>query len=467
MKTILIMTDSLRRDFIGAYGNNWIKTPNIDSLAKVSHVFDQCYAGSFPTVPNRRDIHIGIGFGGSKFNPWVNVSKDDLTMADRLSKNNIHTMMIVDSPNSFSYGQFLNKGFFAYSFIRGQESDLEFSDATIPINRPIPSEMMRYKDVIWEKIITNRYGRKFEEDWFAPKTFKRACEWLEVNYMREDFFLWVETFDPHEPWDPPIWYEHLYDPDYDGPQRDSTVYGKVEKLGISPREMKNIRAKYSGKITMVDNAIGRLIHTIKKLGIWDDTLIILTSDHGQQMDLEGDCGLVGKICSTSIETGAANAHGKRNKGPWEVIPMRTGILRIPLIIRLPGQNEEKRINTITQPWDLQPTILDFYNIEPDNTLQGISLFPIMKKDDPALRKFAFSWCGQQRMNVMQAINKDWIYAYYDDPKLVPWLIDLNKNTPQDKNVLNQYPEIAKEMHNAMIDFDPSFKWLNTANSEIP
>jgi arylsulfatase A-like enzyme len=273
MKVVFLMTDTFRRDFIGAYGNRWIRTPNLDRLASMSHVFDSAYVGSFPTLPNRRDMFLGHGMDGTKFNQWTAIERGEITLAGRLTDKGVPAMLITDTANSINRGMNFQEGFPAFYVNRGQEGDPLWTDDGVPLEFPVEPEMLRYSPERWRQILSNRAHRKFEDDWFAPGTYKKACEWLERNYTRKDFFLWVETFDPHEPWDPPLWYERMYDPDYRGPDRSGTVYGDTKKLGIPPRQVRNIRAKYAGECTMVDNAVGRVMHTIEKLGIMDDTAV--------------------------------------------------------------------------------------------------------------------------------------------------------------------------------------------------
>ncbi len=117
-----------------------------------------------------------------------------------------------------------------------------------------------------------------------------AMDWLETNYDHDAFFLYVDMWDPHEPFDCP-WYDYaLYaDPDYDGDQITYPQYGRFTYM--TPEEHANVRALYAGQVTLVDRWVGRFLELAERLGLFEDTLIIWTTDHGH---LFGEHGLQGK-----------------------------------------------------------------------------------------------------------------------------------------------------------------------------
>ncbi|MBM3499796.1 MAG: hypothetical protein FJX74_14140, partial [Armatimonadetes bacterium] len=242
MKVILCVADTLRRDHVGAYGNRWIRTPNVDRFAGEAALFEQHFIGSFPTVPNRRDVMLGLGDKGVPFNRWKAIDPDEVTLAERLRDKRVPSMMITDTQNTVVQGINLWKGFTAWHCNRGQEGDACWLDTTVPLEFPVPPELIRYTAPWWHQTLMTRARRQVEEDWFAPGTYKLALDWLDQNHRLDSFFLYIDTFDPHEPWDPPDWYEGLYDPDFTGRRFDAPTYGIVKRLGITKREMRNIHA---------------------------------------------------------------------------------------------------------------------------------------------------------------------------------------------------------------------------------
>ncbi|MFC1736075.1 hypothetical protein ACFL1X_08150 [Candidatus Hydrogenedentota bacterium] len=93
-----------------------------------------------------------------------------------------------------------------------------------------------------------------EDDRFCAQVMTAASRWLQDNYKNDKFFLWVDCFDPHEPWDPPQKYIDMYDPDYEG----EIITNFFEAKNMTPREIQHVRARYAAKVTMVDTWIGRV-----------------------------------------------------------------------------------------------------------------------------------------------------------------------------------------------------------------
>jgi len=440
MKVIVCVADTFRRDHVGAYGNPRIHTPNLDRFAAEAALFEQHYIGSFPTVPNRRDLMLGRGDKGVPFNRWKAIDPDEVTLAERLGEERIPSMMVTDTQNTVVAGVNLWKGFTAWHCNRGQEGDGCWLDYTVPLEFPVPPELIRYTAPWWHQTLMTRAHRKVEEDWFAPGTYKAALDWLDRNHRLDSFFLYIDTFDPHEPWDPPDWYERLYDADFAGRRFDAPTYGIVKQLGITKREMRNIHARYCGEITMVDAAFGRLVAGLRKLGIYDETLLIFTSDHGTCMDLPGDNGMV---CKAHIlgEDGRIMAAGMPPLPPLHYYPHYTGIVRIPLIVKLPGQQTPVRVEAITQPWDLAPTILEAFGLAKPPELWGESLAPLIRGESKRLRDAAVLG----NLHHAQVMTPQWLYAIWrgQRPKV---LYDLRSDPEQKRDASRRRPEVVKRLH---------------------
>jgi len=440
MKVILIVTDSLRRDHLGAYGNDWIHTPNLDRLAREATVFEHAYIGSFPTVPTRRDILLGHGDRGVPFNRWKPFEPDEVTLSERLAEKGIVSMMITDVQNTVTRGINMNKGFTAWVCNRGQEADPCWLDNNVQLEFPVEPRLIRYRAGSWHQILMNRAHRRTENDWFAPGTYAMAIDWLERNYTRDDFFLYLDTFDPHEPWDPPRWYEDLYDRDFKGRRFDAPTYGIVKKLGYTKREVQNTRARYSGEVTMVDASLGRLLAVLERLGLYDEALIIFTSDHGVYMDYPGDHGM---ICKANMlgDDGAIMAAGKPPKQPVHYYPHYAGVCRTPLIARMPGQAKGKRIRAIAQPWDLAPTVLDAFGMPAPPQLWGESLLPLITGHKRRIRNAAVLGNNAHA----QVMTSRWMYAIWRGQR-AKVLYNLKEDPEQKRNVSSQNPEVVTRLH---------------------
>ena len=121
-----------------------------------------------------------------------------------------------------------------------------------------------------------------------PRRSLSAMRWLEQHY-REDFFLYVDTWDPHEPWDAPAYYTELYWPGYDG-ELVLPVYGNWHDVpGYREEQLRKGHATYCGEITMVDTWAGFLLRAVENMGLADKTIVIFTTDHGFYFGEQAGC----------------------------------------------------------------------------------------------------------------------------------------------------------------------------------
>jgi len=238
----------------------------------------------------------------------------------------------------------------------------------IEVKLPCAPHKLRNPEGV-RKYLRNVSLRQSESDYFVAQTMSEAAKWLERNYRQEKFFLYVDTFDPHEPWDPPRWYVDRYDPDYKGEKIIYPVYGPANYL--TKRELKHMRALYAGEVTLVDRWIGMLLRKIEDLGLFNNTAVVFTTDHGFYL---GEHNLTGKSIITPEFQGNA--------------PLYEEITHIPLLIRLPNAKKGFRSSAIVQPPDLTATIVDLANAEDPGTFQGKSLLPILKGEEAVWRDFA-------------------------------------------------------------------------------
>lgn len=453
MKVIFVMSDSFRLDHLGCMGNKWIHTPVLDAFSKECATFTNTYAGSWATVPNRTDLLLGqYGFTER---PWSPLKPGDITVGQELAGEGIPSQMVSDTANTISREYNLYRGFTAWFHNRGQEGDPWRINDDVPYKQECPLSVIRYTKERWHKILMNRSHRKVETDWFAPGTSQWAIEWLEQNYQRENFLLWIDMFDPHEPWDPPQCYVDLYDPGYKGRVMEAPTYGVRRKLDYTDRELKHTRARYAGEVTMVDRWFGRLLDTVDKLGIRDDTLIIFTSDHGHYLDYPSDGGLVGKPSSTG-PTGT----WAMGKDPSKVThhPLYLSMVRQPLFIRCP-KAKPRRISAVAQPCDITPTILDYFGIKTPERCHGQTLLPLIKGRKKSIRRTAFSGLHGKLSLVT---NDRWSYCcWLGHRKAALW--DRKKDPNQQRDVARKNPKVVKKMHAELVKF---FKSTDTDEEYI-
>lgn len=357
MNVILIISDTMRRDHLGCYGNPWIKTPNLDRFAAGANVFERAFTGSFPTVPLRNDIMTGrYTF---TYKDWSPLGDEEVVLSECLRKAGIYTGLIADTPHPFRPGYQHQRGFHTWDVIRGQEND-EWRPGPADEDLPWPCEPSKLrggKNGAAAQHMRNNLMRRTEADYLCARTMIAASQWIETN-RRKPFFLYVDTFDPHEPWDPPQAYVDLYDPGYTGEKVNYPRYDYADYL--TPAELKHCRAMYAGECTLVDRWVGHLLGAVDAVGLAEETTVIFLSDHGFYL---GEHGVIGK--------------GLIRDAKLQTLPLYPEVSQIPFMIRLPGQTQGRRLKALAQPTDLMPTILDLFGADIPKTVRSKSLKPVL------------------------------------------------------------------------------------------
>lgn len=369
------MSDTFRYDLLHRgfqVKNNVTANLNrMDRFSSDSIEFTRVYHASFPTVPNRADLFTGR-YTFTYFD-WSPLPRDWITLPIVLRKAGYTCMMIADTPHILKDGYNFDRGFDGWVWIRGQEND-RYRTSPLEVRLPCSPWKLRSVETTIQHI-RNNYGRRYEEDWIPAKTAIEAARWLEENHDRR-FFLYIDFFDPHEPWDPPRWYVDTYDPGYEGEEVIYPAYGPCGYL--TDRELIHIRAMYAGEASLVDRWIGFLLDKIDELGLLDDTTIIFTSDHGFYL---GEHDLIGK----SIIMGGY--HG--------LAPLYEEVVHIPLLIRFAdklGLERGVKIDALIQTPDITATILELAGMENESymDIQGESLLPIVRREKEMIRDIAVS-----------------------------------------------------------------------------
>lgn len=367
MKTILILMDTLNRHFLKAYyPDAEAITPNLDRLAERSVIFDNHYIGSAPCMPARRDILTGrLNF---LERPWGAIEAFDVTLPELLRTKQIFSHIVTDH---YHYTRIGGEGYLqqyhTWELIRGQESDPWISRIAEP-NMPeqfLGRTMRQYQ--------CNRAEFQTDADYPTPKTFASAIDWLKQNEGADNYFLQVEAFDPHEPFDAAEEFLKLYPDDFD------TFYEWPRYAHCNeaetPEAVTHLRHRYCATLSMADKWLGKFLDEMDRQNLWEDTMVILTSDHGHML-------------------GEHHCTGKN------VFPAWNEMSHIPLFVHLPGGvRAGERIAALTQNIDIMPTLLDFYGIKeyPSDMrpLHGKSWMPLLEGHAEKIRDYAiYGWFGK-------------------------------------------------------------------------
>jgi arylsulfatase A-like enzyme len=380
VNAILVILDSLRKDHIGVYGNDRIQTPNLDALAEDSLRFTRAHPDSLPTLCARRAIHTGmrtwpfrnfVRLPGETFQPagWQPIPAVQTTLAETLVGAGYSTALYADTQPLFHPSMNFQRGFRVFEWIRGQERDRFRPKLGVPEDQIRKNTVAGNDANMVDKVrqyLANTRDRKGEEDHFAPRLFTKGMEYLDTADEGQPFFLVLDSFDPHEPWDPPDEYVDLYSDGYEG--RDPIVPNYGASDWLDDAELERMKALYSGEVTMVDRWLGHFLDKMESTGRMQDTFLVVLADHGVAL---GEHGYTGK--------------------PYNALwPELTDI---PFFIRSPdGRGAGQTSDYFASTHDVAPTILGALGLVPPQQLDGQYLTLLMGDSEPAPRDhFTFGY----------------------------------------------------------------------------
>jgi len=390
MNCLVILCDTLRRDHCSAYTGGkplnecwsaeapvWsVPTPNMQRLADRGTTYTNCWCGSTPCMPARRDIYTGRHEFLER--GWAPLEDDDLDLPRQVSgppnqplgvaleKGFRVSQLVTDHFHLWEQGSGnYHMGYSGHAFIRGIESDAYRTD---PVEFFCPDQARRNKT---ERHWRNMHViRQQEEDWTAARVFGKAAQWLRDNRGHEDWYLHIDCFPPHEPLDPPEQIVKQFWPDGYSNEADRAIlgnwpYAKWQGAGLSERQKEFHRACYAGNVVLVDRWLGQLLDAMDELKLWDDTLVIFTTDHGTY---NGDHGRLGKL-----QTHQHDAVG-----------------HLPIIVYHPQLGHGEVREQLVQLVDIYPTVLSAVGRRRADgpALHGVDLLPTLADATQHTRDYA-------------------------------------------------------------------------------
>ena len=403
-RCVVVMYDTLCRHFMPTYGNDWIKAPNFERLAQKSIQFENFYVGSMPCMPARREMHTG------RYNflhrSWGPLEPFDDSMPEILHRSGVHSHKVTDHLHYWEDGgATYHQRYTTFDLVRGQEGDKwkgdveKLRDPNYGAERW--SELQRLNNQKQDNI-NREYMDKSE---LQPQhlTFDLGLEFIERNKDADKWYLQIETFDPHEPFFTQQEFQDLYPHEYDGPPFDWPPYREVRE---DDQTVEHIRYMYASLITFCDQQLGRVLDVFDEYNLWEDTMLLVNTDHGLLM-------------------------GEHDWWAKVVTPFFQEIAHIPFWAYDPRnpENVNKKRESLVQTIDLGPTVLDFFDIALTEDMQGKPIFSCMENDEELRQASLYGVMGGQ-VNVT-----DGNYVY------------MRANTTEDNTPLYDYTLMPTHMKN--------------------
>ena len=361
---VVVLLDSLNRHMLGSYGGTEFETPNLDRFAAQSVRFTRHYTGSLPCMPARHDILCGaLDF---LWKPWGSIELWEQSVTALLRGAGVVTMLASDHPHLFETGgENYHTDFTAWDYVRGHEGDpwRTYPDLTGYGAPVLPARPSRGLERPYD--ISRTYFRA-EHDFPGPRTMEAAATWLHGAAGHHDrWLLFVDEFDPHEPFDTPEPWAGRYDPDWNGELVIWPPYdvGAVTEGRLSEREGRQIRANYGAKLSMIDHWFGRLVAALDDRALWDTTAVIVCTDHGHYL---GEKDIWGKPGVMQYET----------------------LGHMPLLVHWPGVPGAATCDALTTGVDLFATIADVFGVTAGHRTHGRSLVPLLTGTTTSIRDWA-------------------------------------------------------------------------------
>jgi arylsulfatase A-like enzyme len=344
----MVMFDSLNRHMLQSYGCDWTHTPNFLRLAERTVQFNNSYVGSMPCMPARRELHTG------RYNflhrSWGPLEPFDDSAPEILHRQGVYTHLTTDHYHYWQDGgSTYHTRYKTHEFSRGQEGDAWIGQVADP---QMPANTIGNA---WRQDVINRAHIRQERDFPQAVTFRMGEQFIRRNAGQDNWWLHIETFDPHEPYYVPRKYKELYDFDFGDLHFDWPKYQPVEQ---TPEQVRHVRHVNAALVSMCDAYLGRVLDLMDELDLWKDTMLIVNTDHGFML---GEHDWWGKC----------------------VMPFWNEVSHTPLFIWDPRSGRAgARCDALVQTIDMPATLLGFFGKDRPADMQGADLAETIAADKP-------------------------------------------------------------------------------------
>ena len=377
----MLLLDSLNRHMLGSYGGTEFETPHLDRFARERAVrFTSHVTGSLPCMPARHDILCGsLDF---LWRPWGSIEVWEEPITAQLRRAGVTTMLVSDHPHLFEVGgENYHTDFSAWDYVRGHEGDpwRTYPDPSFIGTPALPARGggWFWRDRLgWAEAGDRPYDRsrtffRAESDFPGAEDDAdggaRGCATARRTGLGgAPFLLFVDEFDPHEPFDTPEPWAGRYDPEWEGELLIWPPYdvGAVAAGRLSEREGRQIRANYGSKLSMIDHWVGEVFDALSERGLWESTAVVVCTDHGHYF---GEKDIWGK------------------PGVMQYEPLG----HIPLLVHWPGVAGGTSCDALTTNVDINATLADVFGLPASGRVaHGTSLVPLLQGSAAEVREWA-------------------------------------------------------------------------------
>lgn len=352
--------------------------------------FDNCWVGSMPCMPARRELHTG------RYNflhrSWGPLEPFDDSMPQMLKDAGIFTHLVSDHYHYWEDGgATYHQRYSTWECVRGQEGDnwqplVGFDGGPNP-TRNICGEP---RDNWVGQDFANRTAMPTAADQPQCRTFRQGLEFLRNNHDKDNWFLQLETFDPHEPFFSQPEYKEQFPDKYSGPFCDWPDYRPVNDED-SPEFIDHMRKQYASVLQLCDDNLGKVLDAMDEYGLWDDTMLIVNTDHGFLLAEHGQW---------------AKCH----------CPFYGEVAHTPLFVWDPRcRKQGTRTNQLVQTIDLPATLLEYFGLPLPADMEGRPIRPILERDEPIREGALFGIFGGQ----VCCTDGHWVYMRSPVPENQP------------------------------------------------
>ena len=317
-------------------------------------------AGNGDLAPAPHKPMIGVGdelhYNGER---WQPIAEEEDTLAENLAEAGYQNGFVCTTQHCWNPGFNFHRGFWQWHFERGFSGEDRWrSPFGVPKEalRPYgdPDELLKNPHRGTPMTLANRGLKMVDAETATARAFKWAGDFLEDN-RDQPFYLQIDSFAPHEPWEAPEKYSAMYaDPNYKGLRYQGAFYGPADRY--SKDEIAYIKAQYSGLVTHVDHWFGDFMRRLDTLGLADNTAILFISDHG-----------------TNFCENPRNVIGKPENA------MYPGVMHLPFLVRMPNEESAGTVrDDLVSNLDLPATVYDLANITSHGGIDGQSVLPLIK-----------------------------------------------------------------------------------------